>query len=116
MRVVCVIEVPRLNNTCLVYLFQVSSFYVFLILVFFGLSTQSGEDRSQGCCLEANIFPLDKNLERLAHSLCLLLLYPPNRVTIVAKAAALRLGHFSSQNLESSYAICNPCYSIHPIG
>ena len=56
-------------------------------------STQSGEDHSQGCCLEANIFPLDKNLERLAHSLSLSSLYLPNRVKSVAKAAALRLVH-----------------------
>ena len=34
---------------------------------------------------------------------------------IVAKVVALRLGHFSSQNLERLYSICNFCYSIHPI-
>ena len=43
--VVRAIEEPRLNNTCPVYLFQVSSFYVFLVSVFFGfLSTQLGEE------------------------------------------------------------------------
>ena len=66
------IEEPQSNKTYPVYLFQVSSFYVFLVSVSFGFQPPSWVKNCKVICL---------------------LVYPPNRVRIVAKVVALRLVH-----------------------